>query len=174
MDNINHIDVNNIKQEDYYSITKLNQEAKHRSLSHLNIIDIRLYSYFSRFADLNDKYLINEIITAIKNDQILIVDPDDFLRDYIHPDDLFNFICQPEYILPENHSYTLGSKQPISKASILNFFKEKYSLKFEIREITDHLSATGQKTNYVPARIDNIPQYTSLQTIEMEAKYLLL
>lgn len=43
------IRVNHIATEDYYAIARFNSEAKHRSFKNLKIVDLRIFSYFSRF-----------------------------------------------------------------------------------------------------------------------------
>ena len=40
-----------------YALSKINSEIKHRKLKHLNIIDLRLFSFFSRFMNLKSKFL---------------------------------------------------------------------------------------------------------------------
>ena len=46
------IKIQPLEDREFYRIAKLNSEAKHRSLNDLQIIDIRLFSFFSRFIDL--------------------------------------------------------------------------------------------------------------------------
>ena len=88
----NIIPVNHVAAEDYYSIARLNSEAKHRAFPRLRIIDLRLFSYFSRFIDLRDGYLITEALNCILNKKVLITDNVNLVRDYVHPKDLFSII----------------------------------------------------------------------------------
>ena len=44
--------INHISEADYYGIAKLNSEVKLRALKDLNIVDLRVFGYFSRFIDL--------------------------------------------------------------------------------------------------------------------------
>jgi len=171
------IDVNNIRTEDYYRIAKLNAEAKHRSLDNYNIIDLRIFGYYSRFIDLSKNYLMTDIITCLKDNRILKTGPDNIIRDYIHPSDLANIIrvcCEIEI----NQAMDVKSKNPISKMEILKYFKKHYGLKFEIVEDYGGHSATGEKLNYYSENnncdpIKFRPKYTSLECIEMETKALL-
>jgi len=91
---INPIRVNRIKIEDYYGIVRLNSEAKHRAFSNLRIVDLRLFSYFSRFMDLNCGYFIAGLLSCIMNKKVFITDSTNIIRDYVHPDDLFSMIIK--------------------------------------------------------------------------------
>ena len=59
---VNSLRVNHIGKEDYYAIVRLNAEAKHRAFNNMKIVDLRIFSYFSRFVDLTDGYFITEVL----------------------------------------------------------------------------------------------------------------
>lgn len=159
-----------IKQDNYYAIAKLNSEAKHRSLKHLNIIDIRLYSFFSRYINLNDDYFLNQIIKSIKENKELLITPYEMIRDYISPQDLANFIINLQH---DNKVVTVGSLEDISKQEILDYFKQNHGFKYKITD-TEIPCATGHKIDYWPEKIDNKPTKTSLETIKEESQSLLM
>ena len=48
-----------------YALSKIKAEIKHRKLKNFNIIDVRLFSFFSRFMDIKAKFLISEIVSSI-------------------------------------------------------------------------------------------------------------
>ena len=53
---------------DYHTtIIKLNSELKHRAFSDYAIVDMRLFSFFSRFLDEQEHYLMADIVRAIRN-----------------------------------------------------------------------------------------------------------
>lgn len=171
------IDVNNIRTEDYYRIAKLNSEAKHRSFDYLNIIDLRIFGYFSRFIDLTKNYLIADIISSIKEKRTLKTSPNSIIRDYIHPIDLSNIIKACFEDKKINQAIDVKSLKPISKMGILNFFKQNHDLKFEIIEDYGGHSATGEKLNYYSENnnieiIKYVPKYTSHECLEMETEAL--
>jgi hypothetical protein len=149
------------KKENYYAITKLYQEAKHRSLELYNIADLRIYSYFSDRIDLKDNYFICDIVNSVIEKKPFITDYDDFIRDYLSPFDLYQFIRS---LQPSNKSYTLGSKLNISKTHIIEIFKYKYNLKVQYDNIEKN-TATGTKFEYYPKKIDNKPEVTSIENI---------
>ncbi|MFC2128729.1 NAD-dependent epimerase/dehydratase family protein [Bacteroidota bacterium] len=169
------IDVNNIRTEDYYRIAKLNAEAKHRSLNYYNIIDLRIFGYYSRFIDLSKNYLMTDIISCIKEKRTLKTGADNIIRDFIHPSDLANIIvasCKNKKI---NQAIDVKSMKPISKMEILNYFQQKHGLKYEIIEDYEGCSPTGEKLSYYSEnnnleQLNHRPKYTSLECIEMETE----
>jgi hypothetical protein len=173
------IDINNIQKSDFQAIAKINSEAKHRSFENLNILDLRLYAFFSRFADLeNDNYFINKVIKCIRNKKVFETSPDSFIRDFIHPEDLYNIIREftvNEYKI--NKAYDVMSRRAIDKFAILNYFKHTYNLVYDTIGNLNFYSSTGKKDEYYPkdyeSIIDYVPEYTSLGGIVKEAKYFL-
>lgn len=84
--------VNALLWPDYYAISKLNSEAKHRACGALSIVDIRVFSYFSRYAKLDSGYLASDAARSILENSALAVDSHDIARDYVSPDDLHSSI----------------------------------------------------------------------------------
>jgi len=174
----NPIQVNHVKPEDYYGLVRLNAEAKHRVHSDLRIIDLRIFSYFSRFINLKDGYFITDVLEAIKNDRVLVTDDNNIVRDYLHPDDLFSMISSCLRVRELNTAIDVSSLQPVSKLEILDFFASTHRLRYEMRPTLLNSSATGAKKNYystqdTSASIGYRPQFTSMDTIRQESKYLL-
>ena len=166
------------KPQNYYSIAKLYSETKHRSLSNFNIVDIRLFAYFSRFIDLNSAYLITEILKSIINKTVLITNSDNIIRDYSHPYDLFSLILKcinKKYL---NEVYDTYSKNPISKFELLNFYSKIYGLQYIIDEKLLFNNPTGQKkyyfsNNHKAEEIGFLPKYSSMKAIEIESEFIL-
>jgi nucleoside-diphosphate-sugar epimerase len=174
----NSISVNHVMREDYYGITRLYAEAKHRALQELNIVDLRIFSFFSRYIDLTDGYFITEILAAILNDTTLITDNSDMVRDYLHPEDLMAMIETCLKTGRINAAYDVVSVWPASKADILELFSREYGLKYEVCDTFSHISATGSK-NYYTSRygaataLGYVPQFASLETLRSEAGEIL-
>ena len=91
-DTVATIDINNLKSTDWYALAKLNAEAKHRSLSDLSIVDVRVFNYFSHTQDMNARFLITDIVRAIKNKEVFKTSADNIMRDFINPPDFQNLI----------------------------------------------------------------------------------
>ncbi len=166
-------DINHITKADYYGITKLNSEVKHRALKDLNIVDLRVFGYFSRFIDLKSRFLLTEIISCTKENKEFITGPDNIVRDYVHPKDLFELLdkCIERYRL--NDVFDVYSLKPVSKFEIIEYFQKEYGLKYIINKGFTSSSATGSKDNYysISKRAREIrytPQFTSLDSIVQE------
>jgi len=159
-----------------YAIAKIKSEIRHRDLDKLNIVDLRLFSFFSRFMDLNSRFLISEIISSIKQNKKLITNEFDFYRDYIHPKDLFSLLKKCINKNPINDVFDLYSKKPIGKFELLNSLKDNFGLQYEIRPNSGFPSPTGFKKNYYSESrkaklLGYEPQYSSIETIVNEMKY---
>ncbi len=170
--------VNRMVPSDYYSIARLNAEAKHRSLSGLNIVDLRIFAYFSRFIDLSDGYLLSDIIRSVRTGQTLAADPSDFVRDFIHPLDLFSLVCKCVEGRDLNDAFDAFSAGTVTKSEILAYFETKYGLRVRASRDIGARSATGQKAVYCSAyrkaeSLGYAPRYTSMDAIRAEAEALL-
>jgi len=160
---------------DFYAVSKLNSEAKHRSFEKMSIVDLRIFSYISKFIDFNSNFLVSEIMTAIKNKQTFITNSLDISRDYLHPEDMMQIISlvikqwrENEFI---NDTFDTYSKKPITKMDMLKGLAEKFNLQYEIKKETNiDSSITGFKMNYysVNRKLEKLgykPQYSSLDAI---------
>ncbi|MDO8733987.1 MAG: NAD-dependent epimerase/dehydratase family protein, partial [Elusimicrobiota bacterium] len=140
--------INNIKESDYYGIAKLNSEAKHRVLKNFNIVDLRIFNYFSRFMELDTKYLLGEIILCLKNREVFKTDKKNITRDFIHPMDLFSLVEKCIARNKINDVFDAYSKKQITKFEILEYFKKNYGLKYMVKKNVNVSSITGNKDKY--------------------------
>jgi nucleoside-diphosphate-sugar epimerase len=177
-DTVSRISVNHVPPEDYYTIVRLNSEAKHRSFTELNIVDLRIFSYFSRFIDLSSGYLITEILNCLLNKLIFKTNNENILRDYIHPDDLFSLVmgCVQEENI--NSAFDAISLEPAEKFRILDFLSMEYGLKYEISDNVKPSSPNGAKNVYFSkynkaAKIGYKPAFSSMDAIEHESAHIL-
>ncbi|MCV0399658.1 MAG: NAD(P)-dependent oxidoreductase [Nitrosarchaeum sp.] len=162
-----------------YTLAKIRSETKHRLLSSFNIIDIRMFSFFSRFIDLNTSFFISEIITSINNNKEFLTNTQNFFRDFIHPDDLFQLICLCIEKPKSNFALDAYSKSPISKYDILKEFNNHFNLKYFFNDDLKIKQPTGFKEKYysVSRKAKNIgylPTYSSLETILSESQFLII
>ena len=161
-----------------YAIAKIKSEARHRKQNKLNIIDLRLFSFFSRWMDLESRFLISDIISSINQNKTLVTNESDFFRDYIHPKDLFSFLKKCIEKNTINNAFDLYSKKPIAKFELLESLQDKYGLQYEIRPNSGFSSPTGFKKNYFSQSkkaevLGYKPKYSSLDTISEELPYFL-
>lgn len=172
------ISVNDIKPENYYGLAKLNSEAKHRALKKLNIVDIRVFSYFSRFIDLDAEYFLTELLKSLKKKKTFITNPCDFIRDFISPCDLFNLICLIIRGKPFNGAIDTYSSAPVSKFELLDYFVKAHSLKYTIDRNFDPICPTGIKNVYCSesrkaAGLGYQPKFSSIETVATESRHIL-
>jgi len=176
---VNTVSANDIKPEHFYAIAKLYQEAKHRSLNKLNIVDIRVFSYFSRFIVPDSGYFLTDLIKCIREKQVFITTPCDFTRDFLSHEDLFSLVCLILKAGPRNDVVETYSSKPVTKFELLDYFANNYSLRYTIKRNVKFSSPTGQKDRYFSASrkayalFGYRPKFSSLQVIAQEAKYLL-
>lgn len=173
-----YVNVNHMAQKDFYMITKIYSEAKHRALHKFNIVDIRVFAYFSRFINLKAGYFITDVISSVKNGTTLLTGAGSMVRDYVHPHDLFSFIERCLKIRCINSAFDLYSLKPATKFEILDFFRETYGLDYVVDDTLDFPTATGNKKNYysLSRRAEAIgyyPMFTSLDGIIEESRMLL-
>ena len=177
-DTVNRIRVNHIITDDYYSIARLNSEAKHRAFKDLNIVDLRIFSYFSRFIDLTDGYFITELLDCILNKKVFEINDVNFVRDYLHPKDLYSAIRKCMDAEKINAAFDITSAKPVEKREILDYFSLKYGLKYNVSKSFKHVSATGVKNIYYSKYnkalgIGYKPKFSSMDAIKQESKYIL-
>lgn len=175
---LNCIRVNRVAKEDYYSIVKLNSEAKHRAFNNLNIVDLRVFSYFSRFVDLADGYFVTEVIDCVLNKKELLTDSINIVRDYVHPQDLFTMVKKCMAIGEVNEAFDVVSAKPVEKREILDYFVAEYGLKYKIGRSSGHANPTGVKIAYCSQYNNAIdvgykPVFSSMDVIQEEAKYII-
>ncbi len=175
----NSIQVNHVAPEDYYGIVRINAEAKHRAHLNLRIIDLRIFSYFSRYINLTDGYFITDVMEAILDNKVLVTDCTDIVRDYLHPEDLFSMIVKCVHAGRINQAIDVSSSRPVAKQEILDYFTSAYGLKYQRRSFSESPSATGAKSNYYStcnraSQIGYLAQFSSMDTLKDEAGYILV
>lgn len=175
---LNCIRVNHISPDEYYTIARINAEAKHRSFNDLRIIDLRIFSYFSRFIDLTDSYFIAEVINCILHKKVLLTNKANFIRDYVHPEDLCSIVKSCINTKNLNTAFDVTSKKPVEKREILDYFSSEYNLKYKTSTFSSYSTPTGEKniyySNYKNTKCINYkPEFTSMDTIKQESKHIL-
>lgn len=173
------IPINNLSFTDWYMVAKIYAEARHRALEHLNIVDVRVFNYFSHTQDMNSGFLITDIVSALKNNELLNTSADNIVRDFITPPDFFNLIQSIIQFKPTNLALDCYTKSPVSKFDLLSELKTRYGLKYEVMDSKITLNATGQKDHYyslnnIAHTIGYTPVHTSLEGINREISLLSL
>ena len=147
-DTVARININNLISSDWYAIAKLYAEAKHRSLVDYSIVDIRVFNYFSHSQDLNSRFLITDIVRALKNNKVLKTSSQNVVRDYITPPDFYNLMKAVINSTSINMAIDCYTKSPVAKFDLLSELERRFGLQYEIDKSVDLVNATGAKLNY--------------------------
>lgn len=172
------VNFNSLKPQDWYSVAKLYAECRHRALSEYYIYDLRVFNYFSHTQDMSARFLITDIIRAIKSKTILETSPDYIVRDYITPTDLCQMINCIINSPPQNMSIDCYTKAPIDKPTLLKTMHEHFGLEFKISDKSASVNATGLKPHYyslnkIAETLGYFPKFSSLDGLLEECSQLL-
>jgi nucleoside-diphosphate-sugar epimerase len=161
-------DMNNLVPSEYYGAAKYLAEKKHRSLLDLMIIDVRIFSYFSKRQNLDSKLFLPQAITAIRNKTEFFTSNEEMWRDYIGLDDFYNFLECAMSSFELNGSFDCFSRSPISKSRILELLADDFGLKILASKSVMKKIDTKKFYYSIDKRaeaIGYIPKYDSLDLI---------
>jgi nucleoside-diphosphate-sugar epimerase len=165
--------INNLQPQDWYGVAKLHAECRHRSLAHLPIVDIRVFNYFSHTQDMEARFLITDIVRAIRDKTVLKTSADYIVRDFIGPDDFYQLVNAILTSPATNDVVDSYSKAPIDKPTLLAAMQLQFGLQYELVQATTGVNATGSKPHYysLNRHAENFgycPLLTSLDGIQKE------
>jgi len=166
IETLSSININRLLPQEYYALAKLHAEGRHRSLMQYNIVDIRVFNYFSSTVSLDTRFFITDLIRSVKNQTIFKTGVDEMVRDYLHPNDFFQLISNILQGPLCNVVVDCYSKSPISKTEVLELFKIRYGLQIKISTMQNSINATGAKPNYFSknysaSKFGYVPKYSS-------------
>jgi nucleoside-diphosphate-sugar epimerase len=171
--------INNLQPQDWYAVAKLYAECRHRSLAHLPIVDIRVFNYFSHTQDITARFLITDIVRAIRDNTILKTSSDYIVRDFIHPSDFYKLVVALLASSATNAVVDCYSKAPIDKPALLAAMQGNFGLSYDVISTSAGVNATGNKPHYYSlntkaADFGYQPSLTSLEGLKQEIQSLLL
>lgn len=172
------VPINHLSPINWYAISKLYAEARHRSLENLSIIDVRVFNYFSHTQDMSARFLITDIARAIRDKTLLKTSSENIVRDFLHPVDFYQLI---ECVLNAgniNAAVDCYSKAPIDKISLLDVMQKEFSLQYKLIGEHESVNATGGKSNYYSLNrgAENLgykPNYSAIECILTECNLLI-
>jgi nucleoside-diphosphate-sugar epimerase len=167
------IAINNLQPQDWYAVAKLYAECRHRSLPQLPIVDIRVFNYFSRTQDMEARYLMTDIMRAVRDKTVLKTSSEYIVRDFLHPADFYQLVSVLLMAPATNTAVDCYSRAPIDKPTLLAAMDEKFGLQYETTEATAGINATGSKPHYYSLNTSAgdygyQPVFTSLQGVFQE------
>ena len=169
---------NRLTMEQWYPVAQLYSEAKHRSLPALRILDLRIFSFFSRFINLESGYFMTELVKALVEKRPFATTRQEIVRDFPAPADLAALIRRAAELPKLNTAWDVRSAKSVSKSEILRAFAEKFSLRFEYADLRES-SPNGNAEIYFSASrragemTGAAPRFTSLETLLAESEALL-
>ena len=169
--------INDIQPKHYYGMAKAMAEVRHRISPH-NIIDLRVFNYFSHTGNIYHRFMFNDIIRSIQDNTVFRVDRTPLMRDYLGPLDFFqmiNVLLKQDNI---NSAIDCYSRQPVSKDTLLSAMAERYGLVYETVGHPVGFQSTGVKEKYYSANtaayaLGYRPTLTSMENIFLAADKIL-
>ena len=170
--------INDLSASDYYSVAKLHAECRHRAMSDASIIDIRIFNYFSRTADIAARFLMTDVIRAIHRNEILQVGEAPMRRDFLTPPDFAQLIDCALNAAPMNLAIDAYSRAPVEKFDLLRRMGSEFGLRYETVPAPPVILSTGAKPDYYStnrraAELGYAPAYSSIDGAVIEARALL-
>jgi len=170
--------INNLQPQDWYAVAKLHAECRHRSLAHLPIIDIRVFNYFSHTQDMSARFLITDIVRAIRDKTVLKTSSEYIVRDFIGLDDFYQLVSAILSSPATNDVVDCYSKAPIDKITLLAAMQLQFGLQYELVETTTGVNATGSKPHYYSLNkragdFGYVAKQTALESVLLQTTELL-
>jgi nucleoside-diphosphate-sugar epimerase len=172
------IAINNLAAHEWYGVAKLYAECRHRALSNLSIFDIRVFNYFSHTQDISARFLITDILRAIRDQMVLQTSADYIVRDFIHPNDFYQLVVTLLSAPAANAAVDAYSRAPVDKPSFLAAMQQCFGLQYEIIASPTGLNATGGKPHYYSlntraADFGYQPSLTALESVLQESEKII-
>jgi hypothetical protein len=124
------------------------------------------------------RFLITDIVRAIRDNSVLQTSAEYMVRDFIGPSDFYQLI-QAILTSPANNDVLdCYSKAPIDKPTLLTAMQDRFGLKYEISKTNASVNATGSKSHYFSLndKAKNYgyqPALSSIESILIEAESLI-
>lgn len=172
------VPINNLSPQEWYGVAKLHAECRHRAHPEYAIYDIRVFNYFSHTQDVSARFLITDILRAIRDNTVLKTSPDYIVRDFLHPADFYKLVTALLSAPAANTALDCYSRAPIDKPGLLAAMQEKFGLQYEITSAPVSVNTTGGKPHYYSlntraADFGYQPELTSLEGVLLESEKML-
>jgi nucleoside-diphosphate-sugar epimerase len=142
------ITINNLQPQDWYGAAKLHAECRHRALSPLPIVDIRVFNYISASTDASAAFFTSDMLRAIQTRTSLATSSSSMVRDYLGPEDFHQLVQKILSAPATNAVVDCYSAAPVEKMTLLAAAQERYGLVYALTDAAAGTNATGLKTNY--------------------------
>ena len=140
--------INHLQPQAWYGVAKMHAESRHRALTHLPIVDIRVFNYISASMEASAAFFTSDLLRAIQTRTTLFTSTSSMVRDYLGPED-FHQLVHKILTAPGTNAvvdcYTLA---PVEKMALLAAVQERYGLIYALTDSAAGTNATGLKKNY--------------------------
>jgi len=172
------VPINNLGANHWYTVAKLHAEARHRAMPEHGIIDVRVFNYFSHTQDMSARFLITDMVRAIRDKTVLQTSSENIVRDFLHPEDFYQLVTCILKAEKVNAALDCYSKEPVDKITLLKVMQKEFSLQYELSDKNMRLNATGNKMNYYSLNRQTegfgyIPRYSALKCVQCELNLIL-
>lgn len=172
------LSVNHVVPQEYYLLSKIYAEYKHRSMKDLAITDLKIFNYFSRTQNIENNYFMCVLLRAIRDDIVLQVTNEPMVRDYLHPEDFCRLLDCILKSAPANAPIDCYSKAPIDKESLLDEMEKTFGLRYRINNsfkdgIRDFTKNFYYSKNRGAALYGYQPGYSSQDCLIVESTVIL-
>ena len=140
--------LNQLRPQDWYGVSKMYAETRHRAELDFAIVDLRIFNYFSSTLDIEARFLITDALRAIRDKTILRTSPANIWRDYVGPREIAQIVERIIQTEPQNVAVDCFSKSPVDKLSMLASLKYEFGLQYEFIGASVGINATGVKSHY--------------------------
>ncbi|MFT3735699.1 MAG: NAD-dependent epimerase/dehydratase family protein [Rhodocyclaceae bacterium] len=127
------LSINELKPADWYGVAKLHAECRHRAWADRRIVDVRIFNYFSRHLDCEGRFLIADIIRAIKQGTCLQTQPGNIVRDYIGAEDFASLIASLLERCEANDVVDCYSRAAVEQAELAGCHAGRVRIEVRIR-----------------------------------------
>lgn len=167
--------INNFQSQDWYAVAKMHAECRHRSLSDLAIIDIRVFNYFSHTQDISATFLICDVLRSIRDRTVFRTSNTLLMRDYLHPSDFERMTYAVLSSPPCNVAIDCYTKAPVDKLTLLDAMEKNFGLTYELNEKYSSSKFANLKPHYYSlnnkaADFGYQPKLTSLESVLIESE----
>jgi nucleoside-diphosphate-sugar epimerase len=164
--------INKLGLKDWYGVSKFYAECRHRALPNLPIVDVRIFNYFSSTQNINAKYLMADILRAIRNNEVLQTSEENIVRDYLGPNDFHQLIEKILKAAQVNIAVDCYSKTPISKFELLGVMHHDFGLQYKVNSETTTIYKNSKLNYYslnkVASKFGFLPCWDSLRHISQQ------
>lgn len=169
--------INDLAAHEWYGVAKMHAECRHRAHPELSIVDIRVFNYFSCTQDISARFLIADILRAIRDNIVLQTSSDYIVRDFLHPSDFYRLVGALLSAPAANAVVDCYTRAPIDKPALLAAMQKEFGLRYETIEAPTSVNATGTKPYYFSlntraADFGYLPTLTSLEGIAREMEMI--